>query len=467
MHEDALEERVGFLSDSLGADSDAAAVLQGLADALARVAEGDLSARLQIEVPLEHRLLKDRFNGALARLVEARRDADAAERAKADFLGKVSREIRTPLNGVIGVAGALLATELTTAQHEMVDLIKGSAETVERLFADIVDVEAAGAAAIRLESGALDLRTVVEGAVAPFRAAAAAKSIGLGVRFVGCEDVQLVGDAARLGQVVASLVSNAVKFTDEGGVKIQALCAEASDEPGTVDLTIEVSDTGIGFEPSLAGHIFDRFAQADASITRRFGGAGLGLAICKSIVAAMSGEISAASTPGRGSQFVVSLRLPRCAVLTDGAPAGAVHPPPGAAEASPTPSPGRPQVLLAEDHPVNRRVVRLILDPIGVDVVEACDGADAVRRYAEQPFDVVLMDIHMPVMDGLTATKAIRQIEASQGRKPARVVMLTADAGESHRRAAKAIGADDHMPKPVQRERLIASVLSVLKDVYA
>lgn len=443
-----------------GGEGDLAALVQALADALARVAEGDLTARLDREVAIEHQQLKDRFNGALARLVDARQNADAAERAKTEFLGKVSREIRTPLNGVIGVADALLATEMTSAQQEMVELIKGSAETVERLFADIVDVDAAGAAAIRLETGAFDLRAVVEAAIEPFRAAAAAKSIGLGLRFSGVEDAQLVGDAARLGQVVSNLVSNAVRFTEDGGVKVQVVCLEARDEPGTVDVSIEVSDTGIGFDPSLTRHIFDRFAQADASITRRFGGAGLGLAISKSIVEAMGGEISAHSAPGRGSQMVVSLRLPHGAVVSG---AGLLD----AAERTSGGEAGRPQVLLAEDHPVNRQVVRLILDPLGVEVVEACDGADAVRRFAEQMFDVVLMDIHMPVMDGLTATKAIRQIEASQGRKPCRVVMLTADSGEFHRQTAKAIGADDHMPKPIQRERLIATVLSVLKDAYA
>lgn len=453
LYVDALEAQHREATEEPAGGPKAEAALRALGAVMSRAAAGDLSARLELEVPAELQPLKAAANAILGQLVDARRDADAAERAKADFLSKVSREIRTPLNGVIGVASALSATDLTAAQSDMVDLIKGSAETVEQLFADIVDVAVGASGAVSLETGAFELKAVVEAAVAPFRVAAAEKAIGLGLRFVGDEDARLVGDAARLSQLVANLVANAVKFTDEGGVKIQVVCAEAAEEPGTVDLTIEVSDTGIGFEANVTAHIFDRFGQADASITRRFGGAGLGLAVAKSIADAMHGEICATSTPGRGSQFVVSLRLPRsiAAAAADPAPAGAA------------PS-GRPQVLLAEDHPINRKVVRMILDPIGVEVVEACDGADAVRRFAEGAFDVVLMDIHMPVMDGLTATKAIRQIESSQGRKPSRVVMLTADAGESHRRAAKEIGADDHMPKPVQRERLIASVLSVLKD---
>lgn len=436
------------------AEANQTAVVRALAEALARVAEGDLTARVDKEVSADYQRLKDDFNGALARLVAARREAEAGSRAKSDFLSNISHEIRTPLNGVIGVAGALAATDLSPQQHEMVDLIRLSAETVERLLSDVLDISKVEASAMSIETAPFRLAKVVEGAVELFRAKAAEKSISLDVRFVGCCPGDLMGDAVRVAQIVTNLVSNAVKFTAEGGVQVSVRCDGDLDPKRAVWVTIEVADSGIGFAPEIAEHLFDRFSQADSSITRRYGGTGLGLAISKGIAEAMGGTITASSTPGCGSRFIV--RLPfavRPSQAEQHAPEVEGF---GPGDASATPDAIR--VLLVEDHPVNRRVARLILEPLGVDIVEAENGYEALRFFRAQPFDVVLMDMQMPVMDGLAATSAMRRAEQELGRPRSRIIMLTANVTAEHRAMAFAAGADEHLAKPIQHQRLLVAV---------
>ncbi len=454
---EALEERrQREEAGRLVAEANQTEVVRALATALARVAEGDLSASVEQDVSPEHQQLKDDFNGALAQLVAAQQGIEAGSRAKSDFLSNISHEIRTPLNGVIGVAGALAATPLTPDQQGMVDLIKLSAETVERLLSDLLDVSKIEAGALRIEAAPFNLQQVVRGAVELFRARATASGINLELR-TDCGEAWLLGDAVRIAQIVSNLVSNAVKFTDDGGVEVLLSCQPGDADPDDVDVRLEVRDTGIGFDPETATRLFQRFSQADSSITRRYGGTGLGLSICRGIVEAMDGRIEAASRPGEGSRFIVSLRLRR-----------ANQPALGEAFARPLPDDLAPRdgpalsVLLVEDHPINRQVARLILDPLGFDVVEARDGAEALQRVSERAFDVVLMDMQMPVMDGLTATREIRAFEARTGRPPTRLIMLTANASEDHRAEAEAAGADDHVPKPIQRGRLLASLLPSL-----
>jgi CheY-like chemotaxis protein/anti-sigma regulatory factor (Ser/Thr protein kinase) len=256
-----------------------------------------------------------------------------------------------------------------------------------------------------------------------------------------------VGDAVRLRQVVSNLAANAIKFTAEGEVRIGVEVVEPEREGDAATLRVEVTDTGIGFDEETARRLFLRFTQADGSISRRFGGTGLGLAICKALTDLMGGEISATSNPGRGAAFTVSLPLPRAQSLeaydrtSEAEVIGAAGPPDLAKE--------RLRILLAEDHPVNQRVAELILEPAGVDLTIVPDGQAAVEAFQAGRFDLILMDMQMPVMDGLAATREIRRLEALTGAVRTPLAMLTANAMHEHVEQAQAAGADHLIAKPI------------------
>ena len=392
-------------------------------------------------------------------LRDAKGAAEAANRAKSDFLANMSHEIRTPLNGVIGIVDALSRTSLTADQAEMVGLIRSSGDTLERLVSDILDVSKIEAGQLDLECRPFDLDEALE-PLAVMRARAEDK--GLEFRVVRSPEARgvFMGDSTRIRQVLGNLLSNAVKFTVAGAVSVQV--EVWSDDPdGRGDahrLALTIEDTGVGFNAEHAARLFERFNQADSTITRRFGGTGLGLSICRSLVEMMDGEIEARSTPGAGSRFRFVLPLRRAASLAD----YDAREPDSACLASP--EGGRPlRILLAEDHPTNQRVVQLILASQGAEIVIAGDGAQAVEAFRSGPFDVVLMDMQMPVMDGLTATRAIRAHEAATpGQPPTPIVMLSANAMAEHREESMAAGADSHLAKPVTAASLLAGIAAVI-----
>ncbi len=385
-------------------------------------------------------------------LVEAKAAAEAANRAKTDFLANISHEIRTPLNGVIGIVDALARTPLNADQTEMVGLIRDFGATLERLVSDFLDIAKIEARQMELENRPFDLDQALRPCIEVMRHRAEEK--GLALRLHGLDatargtDGRYLGDGTRIGQVIGNLLSNAVKFTEAGEVTLRVR-AETAGEKTT--LTFEIEDTGIGFDADHAAGLFGRFHQADASISRRFGGTGLGLSICRSLVEMMGGEISAASTPGAGSRFTVVLDLP--------------HAPPEQADdprdaqAAPIENEDTPlRVLLVEDHPTNQRVAQLILATLGAEVVTVNDGLEAIDAFRAGTFDVVLMDVQMPRMDGLAATRALRALEAESGAARTPIIMLSANALTAHREQTLEAGADLHVAKPITAANLLAGI---------
>ena len=381
-------------------------------------------------------------------LQRAAAEAEAANRAKSEFLANMSHEIRTPLNGVMGVAGALAKTALSAEQQEMVSLIETSAKTLETLLSDILDLARIEAGKMELRPEPFDLATSVNACGALFDAAAQAKGLDLEVAIAPAALGAYVGDAARLRQILSNLLGNAVKFTEAGRVRLKV---DARRGETTSELRFEVSDTGIGFDAETKSRLFSRFEQADGSITRRFGGSGLGLSISRSLAEAMGGRLEGDAEPGVGAVFTFTIELPRCVGAFD-LWCEAAEPEP---EADPLVG---MRVLLAEDHPTNRRVVELILGAAGVELTCVENGADAVDAFRDRAFDLILMDMQMPVMDGLTAIGEIRRMEHAVGADPTPICVLTANAMPEHVSASIEAGADGHLSKPILADALLERV---------
>ena len=427
--------------------------LRRLADGCAPEAAADPAAVADIEARQDEigvlaRALKDerdKVEAVLASLEErvaARTvELERANTEKSRFLANMSHELRTPLNGVIAISDSLAQHQRTKRDRELAQLIVSSGRLLEQVLTDILDFSKIEAGEITLADEVVDLEAVVERIAELHRAAAEAKGLQLVWRVASQAKGAYRGDSVRLTQVLSNLLSNAVKFTEQGSVTLSA-------EAGPTGLAFSVRDTGIGFDEAVKARLFRRFEQADASIRRRFGGTGLGLAISRSLVELMGGRIDVDSAPGAGSTFHFVLPLERAEAQV----------PQAQEEAEEAVSLAGVRVLLAEDHPTNQKVIQLILEAVGVqlDIVE--NGALALERLRAQPYDLVLMDMQMPELDGLSATMALRAWEAETGRARLPVIMLTANALDEHVRASLSAGADEHLSKPIRPLALIEAM---------
>ena len=435
--------------------------VNGLSKTMRDVADsGDYSQRVPAWAEDEFGLLSRSFNQLLAQLqandnalhramtelLTARDEAQAANVLKSQFLANMSHEIRTPLNGVLAMAQIIALGELSAVQRERVGVIRRSGEDLLAILNDVLDLSKIEAGKMEMDVGEVDAEALGRSVRAAFETVAQTKkrlnfnlaihSDALGARR---------GDPARVGQILHNLVSNALKFTAEGEVLVTL---EGLGEGGRDGLRFVVSDTGIGIPANKLPDLFQKFTQADGSNTRRFGGTGLGLAICRELTQMMKGTIEVESTEGQGSTFIVE--IPAAKIEADGGLAG---------ESAAVMDDDRPlRVLAAEDIPTNQLVLRTIMQSFGVDLEMVENGREAVEAWRRGGFDIILMDIQMPEMDGVAATRMIRAEEAASGKPRTPIIAVSANAMPHHAREYIAAGMDGHVAKPIELAKLHAAI---------
>jgi PAS domain S-box-containing protein len=381
-------------------------------------------------------------------LVQAKEEAEGATRAKSAFLATMSHEIRTPLNGVLGMAQAMAMGEATDQQRERLEVIRQSGESLLAILNDVLDLSKIEAGKLELEQAEFDIDELSRGAIGAFAATAQAKGLAFELKVERAARGVYRGDSVRVRQILYNLVSNALKFTETGGVDVVVGRRNKK-------LSIAVSDTGIGIADDKLASLFQKFEQADASTTRRYGGTGLGLAICRDLAELMGGTVRAQSAPGAGATFIVDLPLTRVSAT----PAKMVAPP---VERGEPIEGGGIRVLAAEDNGMNQLVLRTLLEQIGVTPVIVGNGREAVAAWAREPWDLILMDVQMPEMDGPTATGVIRAREQAERRPRTPIVALTANAMAHQVAEYLRTGMDDFVAKPIEAGRLYAVIDNAL-----
>ena len=471
--------RVIMLSAKSDVDSKVRAFAAGAVDFVNKPFEvGELAARLNTQA---------RLSRADAELKQAKSDAESANRAKSEFLANMSHEIRTPLNAIIGMSELLTTTPLDVTQRDYVDIIETSGNALLFLINDILDYSKIEAGMLELHPLRFVLQECVQGALDLVKNKAWEKQLRLTVELDPSLPHEFVGDDHRLRQIIVNLVSNAVKFTERGSIALALTGQEASSSPALLGgataaggleaervyrLVLTVRDTGVGIPREAQSRLFQKFTQVDASTTRRYGGTGLGLAICRRLSELMGGsiDVESAGVPGLGSTFRCTWSMPavrqgqatesgsdsvscgRALVVED----RAVRDPavtPALDLDPPTDPPPRLRILLAEDNPINQMVALKLLKHLGLQADIVNNGAEAVAAVRQNVYDVILMDVQMPELDGISASRQIRQLPPSH-RQP-RIIALTANATADDRQACLDAGMNDFATKPIRMEKLV------------
>ncbi|THD66193.1 ATP-binding protein [Phenylobacterium sp.] len=437
------------------------APVQSLSDAMHQVAAGGNFEPIEVKAPDElFRGLTSSFNHLLGKLgereedlkgamrdLEAARDAaNAANVLKTQFLANMSHEIRTPLNGVLAMAEVMSMGELADVQRERLGIIRQSGSLLLAVLNDVLDLSKIEAGKLSLVREDFDIAATLSPTAETFQVLAQGKGLEFGFTISDAAKGWWRGDADRLRQIVGNLLSNAVKFTPQGSV---SAAVEVTPQGDTLRLVVR--DSGVGIAPEKLPALFEKFTQADNSATRRFGGTGLGLAICRELTQMMGGSIDVESREGHGSTFTVDLPLTR------GEAAGAAQ-----AEAAQTDGDRNIRLLAAEDNPTNQQVLAAVMESLGIDIDIVSDGKQAIDAWRVGGYDLVLMDIQMPIMDGIEAARQIRATELDEQRKRTPIVALTANALTYQVEEYMAAGMDGHVAKPIEIAKLYEAISAAL-----
>jgi two-component system, sensor histidine kinase len=418
-------------------------------DEVGRLTEAfnELLARLHVNDLKLHQTMDD--------LVEARDQAEAANVLKSHFLANMSHEIRTPLNGVLAMAQIMAMGEMAESQRERLDVIRRSGESLLAVLNDILDLSKIEAGRMELELAPFETASTLRQAFAGFTAMAEKKGLDYTLEIDPMVEGWRHGDSARICQIVNNLLSNAIKFTDKGRVGLRV-------EGDETRLKLSIVDTGMGIAPDKQSYMFEKFSQLDGSATRRFGGTGLGLAICRELAQLMGGSISVQSAVGQGSTFIVELPLAR--IAHEAIPEPQAHAEQASYDEIADDEDERPlRVLAAEDNATNQLVLRTVMQTFGADLELVGDGKQAVDAWRRGEFDIILMDIQMPEMDGLTATRHIRDEEKASGRARTPVIAVSANAMTHQVKEYLDAGMDGHVAKPIELTKLHGAMAAALQ----